>query len=222
MPPRAFLAVVLVSAVLRGPSASTASAGEEFWTWTSLDVWQSDPWSLHLLLDNRIAEGRGSYLQLVTPKLDLALSPWLTAASGLGCLWIEPVSGGDPVSQGRLELELNPAFPVGDWRLHLRNRWEIRYPEWRGAPSHRFRHRIQVSRKLDHPGPLSAFSASNEVFVDLEENLWTENRLIPASLTFPLTSQVRVDLFWMIRSSRSAGEEWSQDQIAGTFLHLSL
>jgi hypothetical protein len=56
--------------------------------------------------------------------------------------------------------------------------------------SPRMRHRVQMTRKLDGWGSLTAVYFSNEWLIELDCGDWTENRLVPAGLTFAVTKQV--------------------------------
>jgi hypothetical protein len=74
---------------------------------------------------------------------------------------------------------------------------------------------------LDEWGPLAAVYFSDEWLVELDRGDWTENRLIPVGLTFAVTKQVAVDLFYMVRFFRG-DEAWANEQVAGVSLKLTL
>jgi hypothetical protein len=83
------------------------------------------------------------------------------------------------------------------------------------------RHRLQFTRKLEGLGPLSGFYFSNEWLIELDRGDWTENRVVPAGMTFTLTKRATVDLFYMVRSFRF-DDGWTTDHVAGVYLKLTL
>lgn len=202
-----------------------ADAGDdlEWWAWGDVELIRSDSYRFHLYLDQRIAETRGSYLQIVSPRFKWRVLPGMDLGLGASLLSIEEGDTGSYYAQARPELELNPFFSLGDeWKLHFRNRIESRWNEFAGDPLIRTRHRIKLTWTGLDLGPLSEFYVNNEWFVDWEAGRWSEDRLIPAAFTFDLgDSGAHLDLFYMLRFT-DRGSGWERDHVFGTFLRWSL
>jgi hypothetical protein len=196
--------------------------GTDVWAWLDVTVWKVGETRFHVFSHQAMSEGRGPIVQLLSPRFKYRARPWLELGAGLSMLRIERASDGSFYDQGRPEVEVNPIVRLGDhWTMHLRNRAEMRWDEWEGEPRPRLRHRVQLTRKLDDWGPLVAVYFSDEWLVELDRGDWTENRLIPVGLTFAVTRQVAVDLFYMVRFFRG-DEAWTNEQVAGVSLKLTL
>jgi hypothetical protein len=199
-----------------------AEEGTDVWAWLDVTVWKEGETRFHVFSHQAMSEGRGPIVQLVSPRFKYRARPWLELGAGLSMLRIEREADGSFDDQVRPELEVSPIVRLGEhWTMHLRNRAEMRWDEWEGEPRPRLRHRVQLTRKLDDWGPLAAFYFSDEWLVELDRGDWMENRLIPVGLTFAVTKQVAVDLFYMVRFFRG-DEAWTNEQVAGVSLKLTL
>lgn len=222
---RALSAVLFLSAVLCG-RGNGEEESLEWWTWANVDLHRTEQTRFHLYLDQRLAEGRESYVQVVSPRFKWRMHSHLDFHLDLGLgftvLSIERGDSGSYHPQARPELELNPSFSIGEHgKIHLRNRIESRWNDFGGSPRIRTRHRFKIGWSDLDLGPVSAFYMNNEWFIDCEKGEWVEDRLIPAAVTFDLSENTKLDLFYMIRFvDRGAG--WERDHILGTFLRWSL
>lgn len=218
----AALALLVASLVILFPVPAEAEDWE-WWTWSDTDLIREDDFRLHLYLDQRLAEERGSYVQIVSPRAKWRLHPHFDLGLGASVLSIEKGDTGSYYAQARPELELNPFFSLGDeWKLHFRNRVESRWNEFAGDPLIRTRHRVKLTWTGLDLGPLSGFYMNNEWFIDWESGRWSEDRLIPAAFTFDLgDSGAHLDLFYMLRFA-DRGSGWERDHVFGTFLRWSL
>jgi len=191
---------------------------DEWWAWSALEFWQEEDRKAFLFLGNRLDTEDGAYVQIVSPRYRQDLLPWLGAGIGLSLLSIENTRTGDRFQQFRPELELNPHMALSEHlELEWRNRMEWRWNEGQAFTTHRTRHRLQLSWKLPKPvGPVTRVFASNEILTDLHRGQWTENRLIPAGITFKVGPDSDLDLFYMVFSSR-ASPDWQHEPVVGTF-----
>jgi len=212
--------VKLLLAILVCFITATASA-DEWWAWTLLDCWHETPWSAGVLMVNRLDFDDGAIVQMVSPRVKYEALPWLDVGLALSLLRIENTSTGDAYWQGRPEFELNPKFDLTD-HLHVewRNRMEWRDNEGEDFTTHRTRHRLQLAWTLPQPvGPLTRVFASNEWLIDFHKGEWSENRLVPAGLTFKTSTHTDLDLFYMLLSHHTH-DEWETEQVIGTYLRI--
>ena len=201
--------------------ATSLLEADEWWAWTQIDFVHEQPWTVSVLTVNRLDFDDGAYVQTLSPKLKFEALPWLDLGMNLTWNRIESAATGQRYDQFRPELEANPKFALSDHlRLEWRNRMEWRLNEGEAFTTHRTRHRLQLSWTLPRPfGPLTRLYASDEVFFDLHHRRTSENRLIPAGLTFKLHDHVDLDLFYMLFSQHRGGD-WSTESVFGTFLKL--
>jgi hypothetical protein len=200
-----------------------AGKANEWWGWTSLEFWRQERARAWLFMGNRLDLSDGPYVQIVSPRFKYELLPWLDVATGQSALSIENTKTDERHFQWRPELELNPHWnPIPSVAIEFRNRMEWRWNEGEAFTTHRSRQRLQVAWTLPHPlGPLTRVFASNEWLTDLHRHQWTENRLVPAGLTFKLGSKANLDVFYMLVSSR-AQPDWRQESVLGTYLRVRL
>ena len=212
------LAWVLAGSLMPA-TVRAVDAGNEMWNWVNLDLVTTGQWRFHLYLDQRLAQHRGSYIQLASPRLKYRVHPNLDLGLGLSLLHIERGDSNDFFPQPRSEVEINPRWSWGDhWRFHMRNRWEMRWNDWEGKARHRSRHRLQVAYDLSETGFFKGFYTNNEWFIEYDRDSWTENRWIPLGLSFRLSEAMTLHLFYMQRGFHTSGR-WTQDHVAGSFLN---
>lgn len=197
------------------------ACADEWWSWTMLDLWRRPPWSGGLFLGNRLDFDEGAYVQIASPRLRYQALSWLEAGVGLSLLSIENGAIQDRYWQFRPELELNPKLDITrQIRLEWRNRMEWRMNEGDSFRSSRTRHRLQLAWMFPNAtGRLTRAFVSNEWLVDLHRGAWTENRLVPLGLTWKLTHQSDLDLFYMVLSRHDANG-WRGEPVIGTFLRM--
>ncbi|HRH95808.1 MAG TPA: hypothetical protein PLB55_07735, partial [Prosthecobacter sp.] len=125
---------------------------DEWWAWSTVDLYRSPPWTAGLFLGNRADTEDGSYVQIVSPRAKYAILPWLDLGLGLSALSIENPNTHFRYGQLRPELEINPKFDLTkDLRLEWRNRMEWRKNEDAALTTHRTRHRLQLGWTLPEP-----------------------------------------------------------------------
>jgi hypothetical protein len=149
------------------------------------------------------------------------LLAWLQA--GLGYRYTESKNAaGEFRYQHRGEIELTPRAKLSDrLGVSFRNRLELIGNEGDANLNERTRHRLQLQWRTPQWEPLAAVFVSNELFYDFDRNKVSENRVIPAGLSFRLTDKARLSIHYMLRSVRGA-EHWRHDHVLGTGLSLSL
>ena len=197
--------------------------GADLWLWQDVTYWQNEQTRAHVFLFEAFEEASAPTILMVSPRLKHRPLPWLECGAGFSLLRLtRGVPGEGVFNQERPELELNPLCNLGPhWRLHFRNRAEVRWEEWQGEPRPRLRHRLQFTRNLNGVGPLQSVFFSNEWLIELDRGDWTENRWVPVGLSFRLTDKLGLDLFHMVRSFRQ-DDGWRHDQVAGVFLKVRL
>lgn len=194
---------------------------DEWWAWTMLDAWRAPPWSAGVFLGNRLDTEDASYVQIASPRVKYQLLPWLETGVGLSLLSIANTTTEVRYWQFRPELELNPRFNLTSrLRLDWRNRMEWRLNEGERFMTHRSRHRLQLAWTLPQPiGPLTRTFVSNEWLIDLHKGEWSENRLVPAGVTFKLTNHSDLDVFYMLLSHHQH-DDWQTESVIGTYLRV--
>ncbi|MCB1209235.1 MAG: DUF2490 domain-containing protein [Verrucomicrobiales bacterium] len=199
----------------------TAIRADEWWAWTTLDLWKDPPWSAGLFLGNRLDFDDGAYVQIASPRLKRQMLPWLDLGLGLSVLSIENTTTDIRYLQLRPELEVNPKFaPTPDLRLEWRNRLEMRLNEGEDFTTNRTRHRLQLSYTLPQPlGPLTRLFISNEWLIDLHRGQWSENRLVPIGVTLKTSTSTDLDFFYMVLSHHKTSD-WQSESVAGTYFHM--
>ncbi len=197
-----------------------AAQADEWWAWTLLDVYHEAPWSAGVLMVNRLDFEDGPIVQMISPRVKYELAPWLDAGLALSALSIENTSG-VRYSQFRPELELNPKFSLSDdLCLEWRNRMEWRWNEGESFTIHRSRHRLQLTWTLPNAiGPLKRLFVSNECLIDLHRGELSENRLVPAGLSFATSAHTDLDLFYMLLSHHQH-DDWKTESVIGTYLRV--
>jgi hypothetical protein len=198
--------------------ARGAGAAEELWTWFNADLYETDLNRFHIFAEQRMAQNRGSYLQVFSPQFKHRAHPYLELGTATTLLWIDPAGPTPMYIQTRPEFEANPLFLINDdWRFHMRNRLELRWNDFRGQVNVRTRHRLQFARRIRNLRPLRDFYLNAEFFFDHEIQTWTETRIIPAAISFEITRNLYLDLFYMVRTRNNR-----DDHITGTFLRWRL
>ncbi len=217
--PRFWLALLCAGSVCE---RAGADEGADLWLWQDVTLWQQETTRFHWFFHEALEDGTTPSVLLTSPRLKHRPVSWLELGAGFSILRITRGEEQEGFfNQERPELEFNPMLNLGPhWRLHFRNRAEVRWNEWQGKPRPRWRHRLQFTRDLQDLGPLRAFYFSNEWLIEQDRGDWTENRLVPAGLSFRLSDSVGLDLFHMLRSFRF-DDGWRHDHVAGVFLKLS-
>lgn len=118
---------------------------------------------------------------------------------------------------GRMELELNPRFTIGNkLELRLRNRYELLHRDGDPRLGQVFRQRHQINYNLDLKY-LKSVSIHNEVFFNLTENEFDQYRFVPIELGFPLfkthTLRVGTMIRWLKRD-----DEWGSQFVLGLMI----
>jgi hypothetical protein len=198
----------------------TCARADEWWAWTFLEM-PRPPWSGGIFMANRMDTDDASYVQLVSPRVKYAVTPWLDLGLNLSYLEITPPATGDTYHQIRPELELNPKVDLTrQLRLEWRNRMEWRKNEGEDLTISRTRHRLQLAWTLPAPaGPLTRVFINDEWFFDLHLRHGVENRVVPLGFTFKLASWSDLDCFYMIDSTRTP-DGWRHESVIGTYLRL--
>lgn len=120
----------------------------------------------------------------------------------------------------RIELELNTTIPLKRGMLLLgRNRVEIIKrqgdPKWATV----LRHRSRLIIPIDGLCYVVSYNISDEVFYDTNIRKFTQNRFIPAELTFEFTPCISMNLFLMIRNTHSGSrDKWFNAIVLGSYL----
>ena len=200
---------------------TTPLLADQWWGWTTLDMYRKPPWTGGVFLGNFADEVNGSWAQIVSPRVKYAAAPWMEFGLGLSMLRIENIARKTYYGQLRPELEINPRCDLTQHlRLEWRNRMEWRENEGQAFTTNRSRHRFQAAYTLPRPlGPLTRVFASNEWLMDLHLRQHTENRFVPLGLTFKINQATDLDVEYMIDSTR-ANAEWKNVSVLVTYLRV--
>lgn len=115
----------------------------------------------------------------------------------------------------RFELEINPWFHLcNDWTVHVRNRIEWRWIENEKSTHNRFRNRWQLTIPLNNSKYFESIQASNEFFYDFKRKEYTENRLIPLSLTLKHSKQHKFKIYYLLQTQKI--RNWRANHVLGT------
>lgn len=129
------------------------------------------------------------------------------------------VSHSSWIYQNRLELEINRTFfALNGCMIDTRNRLEIRRLQGEPKTNYRLRQRTTFMVPFDNRGALKFFSADNEIFYDINNHYFTQDRLCPVKLTFELSKETSVDVFFMFRFFHH-DTMWHKDAVFGTQLN---
>ncbi len=200
--------------------AAVTARADEWWAWTMFDVWREPPWSAGVLTVNRFDFEDGAIVQMVSPRIRYELCSWLDTSIALSTLSIDGDHG--RYWQFRPELEIDPHFDLTDhFRLEWRNRMEWRDNEGsEDLTKNRLRHRVQLAWTFPRQvGPWTRVFVSNEWLIDLHKSDWTENRLVPAGITFKTSAHSDLDIFYMLLDHRQR-DGWETEQVTGTYLRV--
>ncbi len=202
---------------------SLTTHADEWWAWSTVEFWRAKPFTGSLFVGNRFDFEDGAVVQIVSPRLKYELAPWLDTGVAMSLLNLDAPAVNDEHLQGRPELELNPHFMLASHlRFDWRNRMEWRWNEGTRPTPNRSRHRLQLAWILPQPlGPLTRVFASNEWLVDPHGCGWSENRLVPAGLTFKLGAKADLDVFYLLLSTRPH-DDWQAESVIGTHLRVRL
>ena len=162
----------------------------------------------------------------VSQSLQYNPSPALTF--GVGYTFIEQ-DGFDSIAQSdafrdthRAEFDVIPRFQLADdLRLNWRVRFENRWIDGRGGWNPQFRTKPELVFALHGAGPLAEVFASDEIFYDLKQDLFAENRFIPAGLSWSLGRHARLRIYYLLDSVNGANG-WVNLHVLQTQLTLSL
>lgn len=194
---------------------------DEWWAWSMIELWHREPWTAAVFMVDRLDFDDGAYVQMISPRIKYEAAPWLDLGLALSLLDIQNTATGTRYLQGRPELEATPKIVLPrHLKLEWRNRLEWRDNEGEYFTTHRFRSRLQFAWTLPQPaGPLTRFFVSNEWLIDLHTREWSENRLVPAGITFRISAHSDLDLFYLLLSHH-LHDDWQTEQVAGTYLRV--
>ncbi|MDX1680340.1 MAG: DUF2490 domain-containing protein [Akkermansiaceae bacterium] len=212
---------LFTSLVLVSPTAS-ATDDTQLWNWIILNLWENDTHRLYTYMDNRVSDDMSEErLWLMSLRYKYKVNPNLQL--GLGYTYLDSHNTTTDVwrDQQRLEFELNPSFKLDEWKLHFRNRLELRFYQDSDEASYRFRQRTQLSRPIDL-GCFDGFYTNIETFYMPDIDRINEFRTIPVGLGMPLGDQTKLNLFYMIQSQRDGtSSHWTHAHVLGTVLTYS-
>jgi|GEM_PF-3489367 len=118
-------------------------------------------------------------------------------------------------SQHRLELEASYVYKLASYVIDTRNRLEIRRVKGEPLTLFRFRQRTMFIIPIEDKGSLKAFSVYNELFYDLTNHLFTQDRICPFQMTFAVSDKINMDLFFLFRVFE-ANQNWNKSVVFGT------
>jgi hypothetical protein len=176
--------------------------------WYQHNVWLrlDEKWSVGNYLDLRADDGIGDvHTWIVSPRVRYDLDATWQLQANLSVL--ETFNADETAQAGwlRFEFEVNPTFRLTDsLTLSFRDRLEWRWRDGGDDYTTRIRIRPQLDWTLRREGLFRGIFASNEVFLDFDQEQVTENRLIPFGVLLRPSEHLDLRLFYLWRSTRAA------------------
>ena len=119
----------------------------------------------------------------------------------------------------RLELEVNPRWDIGVFKLTTRNRYEFRWIEDKGSDNPRFRHRTNIELPLKGVLPILSVYANSEFFYDINDHRYNENWTVPLGVKFKINDQANFSVFYMVTTRLT--DTWTGAQVLGTHVMIN-
>jgi hypothetical protein len=195
---------------------SLADSDEGSWNSVTvkwLDTKYVDLVSMGQLRFNRDLSELGGYVLSQRVVAD----PWEGWTLGVGYSFV-PFRGGSRkpwIDQHRMEFEATPRWQLTERvAFSARTRLELRWVENQEF-SQRLRERPAFAIAMKNWDPLEDIFFSNEFFFDFNGNSFSQNRWVPAGLTFKLNAQSKLKLYYQLWSLKSGGS-WSHSHVLGT------
>jgi hypothetical protein len=206
----------LAALALIVPASSLARDDFQFWTQAQMRVFDGERLDGFIGTEVRFTDdaSRFSYW-VINPRAVYQINPDLQSA--LGYYYAESRPSNRPsVHQQRGQFELNPRWNFeGGWRLSNRNRIELIWVEGNRRMQSRLRHRFELSMPFTGLPNARRFFVSDEFYFSLNREKITENRLVPAGVSFDLGSGKTLDVSLMLRSRR-VGDSWEHPVVLST------
>ncbi|WP_269524029.1 DUF2490 domain-containing protein [Coraliomargarita parva] len=212
-------AVLLFSAAL--PSLKAEFDNDvRYWQTVSLNLHEDEDWRVTMSGQTRLfddAKFLGAWLLL--PTVEYKMHPNFDVGA---TYLLEDIRSDCGDEYGRLHifwLHVSPHWQLTD-DLKFSMRHVLGYRAVESSENYWIsRHRFALSYKLENMGPLVAVGASTELFYNYETDHLFENRLVPLSLTFKLTDQMKLSLYGMAQSKRAQGcQSWQTAYVFGQSL----
>lgn len=186
--------------------ATLCAEGTQGWYQHNIWLRLDEKWSVGNYLDLRADDGAGDvHTWIVSPRVRYDLDATWQLQANLSVL--ETFNADETAQAGwlRFEFEINPTFRLTDsLTLSFRDRLEWRWRDGGDDYTTRIRIRPQLDWTLRREGLFRGIFASNEVFLDFDQERVTENRLIPFGVLLRPSEHLDLRLFYLWRSTRAA------------------
>lgn len=186
--------------------ATLCAEGTQGWYQHNIWLRLDEKWSVGNYLDLRADDGVGDvHTWIVSPRVRYDLDATWQLQANLSVL--ETFNADETAQAGwlRFEFEINPTFRLTDsLTLSFRDRLEWRWRDGGDDYTTRIRIRPQLDWTLRREGLFRGIFASNEVFLDFDQERVTENRLIPFGVLLRPSEHLDLRLFYLWRSTRAA------------------
>ncbi len=208
----------LVALGLTAISASALNASDDMGVWQTVevDMFESGRFSTGANAEFRFLDGDELQHWEVSQKFNYKLTKNWTA--GLHPLYEEDRQDDGTWRHGwRINTEISSSHSLpGGFKLKTRNRLEFRQREHSGGDwTNRLRQRTLISHPASFFPGLREISFGNEIFYDMEDDEFSANRLYPLRLSFDITEQVGVTVYYLYESKRRPGSDWDGAHILG-------
>ncbi len=198
----------------------------QYWSWYTAKIADTEKIDFSIYADARFfndTEDLGLYL--FSPQVTYDFWKNLTLKTSYTNIQVKSnnpaASRSEWKFQHRVEIEANPHFQITDWlKFGMRNRMEFRWIEDNGSHNPRSRHRVGFTIPIKESSSLKAFYMNSEFFYDYAKHEFSENRSVPAGLSFRLDDKTDLAVFYMIQQKKGS-DDWSSNQILGTHLVFS-
>jgi len=205
---------------LIGSSAEARDDGE-WWNGISLTKSVHETFDLKASGENKLKDDLGNHY-VTNGVVGVAWKPTKFFSLGLGYKFEhEEKSTGKYTDEHRPFMDVGLQTSLESLKVSTRYRLERRFLTDDGFFRHRgllkFAHPVTLS--VTHEGLKTTPFVSDEIFYDASTDQFNQNRF-SIGTSQKLTDQLGLDLFYMIKSSRS-GNDWNDSHILGTYLKVS-
>ncbi len=200
-------------------AASASQWDWEYWQYLNYTSWKSGQYKLYTVEEARLNRDLSKvYYFKITENFAYQLLPTLDLEAHFSLVYNKPIGAARFTHSQRLELEFNPSLSIANGIVFTwRNRMDLLKKQDVSGILSVFRHRLKIKFPIENCGALRAISCSDEIFIDLNNKLFTQNRFIPVELMIALSSTRTMNLFFLVRNIQSISTlKWHRSFVLGS------
>lgn len=189
----------------------------EYWQAFSAPTWKKDPFTIDTYYEYRFFDPVTTLRRIqITERFIWAALKYLELRLNFTLILNKPPRVSRYIHTERLEFEVNPHFPLCNYNIITRNRFEIRKQQFEPKVNYISRHRLLIERTFEKDAFILAVNASDEIFYNYTIDKFIENRytVLEVRLNTPCHP---INVYAMVRSTIAIGG-WNQSLVFGTRL----